>query len=318
MFYHVKELQFDAKPDKPDPVFAKRLQELVGGKFGEMTVMMSYLFQGWNSRGPQKYKDMLLDVGTEEIAHVEMLSAMISRLLDKAPVKDQEDAAKIPVIGAALGGGNVQDVIFSAMNPQHEIVSGQGALATDSAGMPWSGAYATASGNLLADMRWNLMAESQGNLQVSRLYEMTEDEGVRTMLGFNLARDIAHQNQWEAAIEEIRADGLHQFHIPSPFPMERVNLEHMHSLWNLSEGEESAEGRWAKGPAPDGMGDLIYIKDPKPATTDNGSLDNPDPRLHGTPKQPMPAMSTGPNPYEKQDTPKGVDKKAITTEGDMK
>ncbi|MGI8486546.1 MAG: manganese catalase family protein, partial [Thermomicrobiales bacterium] len=161
-------MQYDAKPDKPDPIYAKRLQEVLGGKFGEMTVMMSYLFQGWNSRGPQNYKDMLLDIGTEEIAHVEMLSVMISRLLDKAPVQDQEGAAKIPVIGAALGGTDPKDVIFAAMNPQHEIVTGGGAAAQDSQGVPWSGAFAAASGNLLADFRWNLMAETQGNLQVSR------------------------------------------------------------------------------------------------------------------------------------------------------
>lgn len=196
MFFHVKELQFEAKPDRPDPVYAKRLQELLGGKFGEMTVMMSYLFQGWNSRGPEKYRDMLLDIGTEEIAHVEMLAVMISRLLDKAPVKAQEDAAKIPVIGAAMGGGNPSDVIFASMNPQHEIVNGQGADAKDSMGVPWSGAFATASNNMMADFRWNLMAESQGNLQVSRLYEMTNDTGVRDMFSFNLARDIMHQNQW--------------------------------------------------------------------------------------------------------------------------
>jgi Mn-containing catalase len=96
MFFHVKELQYDARPERPDALYAKRLQELIGGKFGEMTVMMSYLFQGWNSRGPAKYKDMLLDIATEEIAHVEMLSVMISRLLDGAPVNEQEDARLPP------------------------------------------------------------------------------------------------------------------------------------------------------------------------------------------------------------------------------
>jgi len=195
MFFHVKELQYDARPEKPDPLYAKRLQELLGGKFGEMTVMMSYLFQGWNARGPEKYKDMLLDIGTEEIAHGGMLCVMISRLLDNAPVSDQEEAAKDPAVEAAMGGSNVQEVIFAAMNPQHQIVTGQGAVAADSVGNPWSGMFTTASGNLMADFRWNLMAETQGNLQVSRLYEMTADTGVRDMLSFNLARDIMHQNQ---------------------------------------------------------------------------------------------------------------------------
>lgn len=315
MFFHVKELQFEARPDKPDPIFAKRLQELLGGKFGEMTVMMSYLFQGWNCRGPEKYRDMLLDIGTEEIAHVEMLCVMISRLLDKAPIEAQEDAAKIPVLGAALGGSDPKDVIYAAMNPQHEIVSGQGALATDSQGIPWSGAFANASGNLLADFRWNLMAESQGNLQVSRIYEMTEDEGVRKMLAFNLARDMMHQNQWQAAIEELEADGLHQFRIPSPFPMDRVNLSQLYAFWNLSAGTESQDGRWATGPTPDGDGEFQYLADPKPLTDDVGALEQADPRLHGTPKAPMPPMATGPNPVADQKVPSNVHKDAVVSNG---
>lgn len=303
MFFHVKQLQFDAKPDRPDPLYAKRLQELLGGKFGEMTVMMSYLFQGWNSRGPAKYRDMLLDIGTEEIGHVEMISVMIARLLDRAPVEAQEEAAKMPGVGAALGGTDARDAIFAAMNPQHEIVTGQGADAKDSQGVPWSGHFVTASGNLLADFRWNLMAETQGNLQVSRLYEMTDDTGVRRMLSFNLARDIAHQNQWAAAIEEIQADGLHQFHVPSPFPLDRVLLSQMHTFWNFSEGSESQQGRWAQGATPDGNGEFAYLADPKPLSKDAGTLPEGDPRLHGTPKEPMPAMATGPNPVANQPIP---------------
>jgi Mn-containing catalase len=318
MFFHVKELQYDAKPDRPDPLYAKRLQELLGGKFGEMTVMMSYLFQGWNSRGPQKYRDMLLDIGTEEIAHVEMLAVMISRLLDKAPVNEQEDAAKIPVIGAALGGSNPTDVIFAAMNPQHEIANGQGADAKDSQGVPWSGHFVTASGNLLADFRWNLMAESQGNLQVSRLYEMTDDVGVRNMLSFNLARDIMHQNQWQAAIEELQADGLHDFIVPDNLPLDRVMLSQAYTFWNCSAGTESEQGRWAQGATPDGNAEFQYLADPKPLTNDTGQLEQADPRLHGTPKQPMPPMSTGPNPRSGDKVPANVKKSAVTPGGKKK
>ena len=65
MFFHVKELQYQAMPERPDPIYAKKLQEILGGQFGEMTVMMAYLFQGWNCRGPEKYRDMLLDIGTD-------------------------------------------------------------------------------------------------------------------------------------------------------------------------------------------------------------------------------------------------------------
>ncbi len=81
---------------------------------------------------------MLLDIGTEEIAHVEMLSTMIAQLLDGAPAKEQKEAAKDPIIEAALGG----------MNPQHLIVGGLGAKPDGSMGYPWTARYTIASGNL--------------------------------------------------------------------------------------------------------------------------------------------------------------------------
>ncbi|MCU0568342.1 MAG: manganese catalase family protein, partial [Oculatellaceae cyanobacterium Prado106] len=212
MFYHDKRLQYFTKPDRPDALYAKKMQELIGGVYGEMTVMMQYLFQGFSCRGPAKYRDMLLDIGTEEIGHVEILSTMIAHLLDKAPIKLQEEAAQDPLVGAAMGGTKpssvINDIIAAAMNPQHAIVTGQGASASDSVGVPWSGRFVTASGNLLADFRSNLSAESQGRLQAVRMYEMSSDHGVRDTLSFLIARDTMHQNQWIAAIAEIEAEGL--------------------------------------------------------------------------------------------------------------
>src|ERR671927_1857795 len=150
VFLRQRKLQYNAKPDKPDPIFAKMLQEPLGGQWGEISVMMTYLFQGWNSRGPQKYRDMLLDIGTEEIGHVEMLATMIARLLETSPVEAQEDMAKNSIIGAVMGGARVEDAIVAGMNPQHVIVSGLGALPSDSVGFPWTSRYMIASGNLLA------------------------------------------------------------------------------------------------------------------------------------------------------------------------
>lgn len=92
---------------------------------------------------------------------------------------------------------------MGGMNPQHAIVNGLGASPNDSVGYPWTVRYTIASGNLLADFRANLNAESQGRLQVVRLYEMTSDHGVRDMLSFLIARDTMHQNQWLAAIAEL-------------------------------------------------------------------------------------------------------------------
>ncbi|MGK9185178.1 manganese catalase family protein [Priestia filamentosa] len=270
MFFHVKELQYRAKPDKPDPVYARKLQEVLGGQFGEISVMMQYLFQGWNCRAEQKYRDMLLDIGTEEIAHVEMLATMIAQLLDKAPVEEQEQAAKDPIIASAMGG----------MNPQHAIVNGLGASPNDSNGYPWNARYTIASGNLLADFRANLNAESQGRLQVVRLYEMTEDKGVRDMLSFLIARDTYHQNQWAAAIAELEEkEGLV---VPSTFNREYEKSDVAYTFMSCSEGTESEQGRWASGPSMDGLSEFKY--EAKPVATGQAPHLNPAPGYtHGTP-----------------------------------
>jgi Mn-containing catalase len=250
MFSHQKVLQYPAKPDKPDALFAKKIQEILGGQYGEITVAMQYLFQGWSTRGEEKYKDLIMDTAAEEIGHVEMIATMIARLLDGAPVKEQEEAAKDPVINAILGG----------MNPQHAIVSGLGPRPADSNGVLWNAGYITASGNLLADMRSNINAESQGRLQVARLYEMTEDKGVRDMLSFLLARDTMHQNQWIAAAREL--EEKNGIIVPGSFPKELEADGFSHSLLNFSEGEDSKEGSWAAGQAPDG-GEFKYESKPK-------------------------------------------------------
>jgi Mn-containing catalase len=291
MFYRNRYLQYNARPERPDPLYARKLQEVLGGQWGEISVMMTYLFQGWNCRGPAKYRDMLLDIGTEEIAHVEMLSTMIARLLEQSPVEAQEDAAKNSIVGAVMGGAKVEDVILAGMNPQHAIVSGSGATPTDSVGYPWTSRYTIASGNLLADFRFNLTAESQGRLQVSRLYELTTDPGVRDMLSFLLARDTMHQNQWLAAIEELEHDGLERTPVPSNFPQAR-ELERVSYLYlNMSEGSESKSGRWAGGASFDGRGEIQYVENPTPMTDDEGLLSAADARMHGTAHVPAPPVA---------------------------
>lgn len=288
MFYHEKRLQYFTPPAQPDPVYAKKLQELIGGSMGEMTVMMQYLFQGWNCRGPAKYRDMLLDIGTEEIGHVEMLATMVAYLLDKAPIKMQEDGAKDPVVGAVMGGSKPHDVIMdtmaAAMNPQHAIVSGGGAMPADSVGFPWNGRFIVASGNLMADFRSNLHAESQGLMQAVRLYEMTNDPGVRDHLSFMIARDTMHQNQWLAALEDLKNEGFEDTVVPK-VAYEYGKKEHAYQFWNHSRGEESREGRWAKGPSMDGKGEFEYVANPEPLSQ-APSPPPSDPRLHGTNETP--------------------------------
>jgi Mn-containing catalase len=268
MFFHDKGLQYKAEPAGSDPVYAKQLQEVLGGQFGEISVMMQYLLQGWNVRMPGKYKDLVMDVATEEIGHVEMLSVMISKLLEGAPSDVQESAMKAnPGVAAVMSG----------MNPQHAIVSGLGATFKDSNGVPWNTGYIIASGNLLADFRANVNAESQGRLQVARLYGMTDDPGVRDMLSFMLARDTMHQNMWLAAIEQLKEDGLEDDPVPSDFPLAAEQRDAAYQMLNFSKGEESREGRWASGPTPDGQGEFTYVADPRPAT---GEPTPPKPAKH--------------------------------------
>ena len=294
MFFHTNQFQYNAKPDAPDPIFAKQMQELLGGQWGEISVMMTYLFQGWNCRGPAKYRDMLMDTATEEIGHVEMIATMIARLLETSPVEAEEASEDGGVVGAVLGGGDTQAAIVDAvMNPQHAIVTGGGAAPNDSQGYPWNARYTIASGNLLADMRFNVTAESQGRLQVARLYNLTQDAGVRDMFSFLLARDTMHQNQWLAAIEELEKDGLEETPVPSNFPQEREMSEVAYKFMTFSRGEESAEGRWASGPSKDGKGTFEYVSDPAAMGPVMEELDPPvEPRLYSTPKQPMPPASS--------------------------
>jgi Mn-containing catalase len=271
MFRHTDYLQFDAKPERPDPVYARKLQELIGGAFGEMTVTMQYLFQGWNCRMKGKYKDLIMDVATEEIGHVEMIATMVARLLEGAPATESTRAASAdPVMAAVLGG----------MDPQQAIVSGGGPVLADANGVPWNGRYIIASGNLLADFRANAAAEAQGRVQTARLYNMTEDPGVRNMLRFNLARDTYHQNLWLAAIEELKADGIEDTVAPNAL-FDEEYAEHATRLWHLSDGTKSAEGSWARGTAPDGRHEMGFLADPEPLGGP-GVPPPPDPQLYAT------------------------------------
>jgi Mn-containing catalase len=283
MFFHDKRLQYRAEPARPDPLFARKLQEVLGGQFGEMSVMMQYLFQGWNCRGPKRYRDLLLDIGTEEISHVEMLCTMIGHLLADVPVEDQQQAARQGSLMSSIAAmANPKTaMIAAAMNPQHVIVNGLGAAPNDSVGFPWTARYIVASGNLLADFRSNLNAESQGRLQVARLYEITEDPGVRDMFSFMLARDTMHQNMWIQAIADLEREGYETTPCPSNFPLDRELRSVAYQFYNCSRGEESREGGWAQGPAPDGKGVFEYVAQPEPF----GPEPTPaqvDPKTYGT------------------------------------
>ena len=272
MFFHKQELQFKSTPDKPDAVFARKLQEVLGGQYGEITVAMQYGFQSWNSHLPGKYRDLLYGIAAEEMGHVEMLAVMIAQLLEKAPLGITDDAVQNdPTVAAVIGG----------MDIQHAVVAGAGARPVDSNGNPWTAGYVTASGNLLADFTSNANAEMQGRLQVARLYHMTDDKGVRDLLSFLLARDTMHQNQWTAAAKELQEEGYELLPVPSNFPIKKEEREVSYQYLNFSDGKTASEGSWASGPTPDGKGEFSYHEGPT-TTAPMPDVTRPDARYYGT------------------------------------
>ena len=244
MFYHHSKLQYEVKVDKPDPVFAKWLQQAIGGVEGEIRVAMQYMFQAMGARGNPKYRDMLMMTATEELSHIEFLGHAVALNLEGAPLDAKEAAATDPVVGAIMGG----------MNPRHVLSSGLSAMPVNADGVPFDMSHVYASGNLAADMQANVMAESTGRVLASRLYNMTDDAGMKDMLSFLIARDTFHQQQWQAVIEDL--GGIEQtMPIPNSTPREHEATEHAYYFLNTSIDTPTPEGVWTNGgPTMDGRG----------------------------------------------------------------
>lgn len=250
MFYHDKKLQYHVRVEKPNPAYAKLLQQAIGGIEGEIRVCLQYLFQAWGSRGPVKYRDMLLDTGTEEISHIEMLSTAVALNLEGATndLKDQI-AGENPIVGSIMGG----------MDPRHIISSGLAAMAVDSNGVPFNGSWVVGSGNIAADMYANVMAESTGRVLATRLWELTDDPGMKDMLAFLIARDTMHQNQWLAVIEELGGVKAN-LPIPNTFPMTDQVREFEYTFVSTNIDRPTApDARWVSGTSIDGKGEFSFV-----------------------------------------------------------
>ena len=76
MYHHVKQLMYDVKVAQPDVRFGRMLLEQFGGANGELAAAMQYTIQGWSCDDPER-KDLLMDIGTEEISHLEIVGALI-------------------------------------------------------------------------------------------------------------------------------------------------------------------------------------------------------------------------------------------------
>ena len=246
MFYTDNKLQYPVRVDAPNPLFARALQQAIGGVEGEIRVAMQYFFQACGARGNPKFRDMLMNTAAEELGHIEMLATAVALNLEGAPLSLQEEAAKDSAVNAIMGGMNLKNLLSSGLS----------AMPVDSDGVPFDMSHIYASGNIAADMTANIAAESTGRTLAVRLYNMTDDAGMKDMLQYLIARDTMHQNQWLAALEEL-GGFTGAFPIPNSHPQSEEKTEFSYAYLGFqADGSEPAEGRWSQGSSIDGKGEF--------------------------------------------------------------
>ncbi len=248
MFYTDGKLQYPVRVETPDPLFARALQQAIGGVEGEIRVAMQYFFQAMGARGPKKYRDLLLNTATEELGHIEMLATAVALNLEGAPNAIKDEVAKDPVASSVLGGVNFKNILSA----------GLAAMPVDSDGIPFNMSHIYASGNAAADMSANVTAEATGRVLAVRLYNMTSDPGMRDMLQFLIARDTMHQNQWLAALQDMGGDEA-VFPIPNSHPQAEEKQEYSYAFFSHMLDAELPEGRWTSGPSVDGKGQFSAV-----------------------------------------------------------
>ncbi|MFN3353569.1 MAG: manganese catalase family protein [Brevundimonas sp.] len=246
MYYRDKELQYPVRVERPDPVFARALQQAIGGVEGEIRVCLQYFFQAWGNRGPAKYRDLLLNTATEEIAHIEMLATAVALNLEGAPLSVQEDISNDSAGGSVLNG----------MDMRHVLSAGLAALPSDANGVPFDCSHVYASGNIAGDMLANVTAEATGRALAGRLYNMTDDPGMKDMLSYLIARDTYHQQQFLAVIEELGGLAAN-LPVPNSIPEDHENRRFSYVQLGFNrDGSPPPAGRWSEGPSLDGRGEF--------------------------------------------------------------
>lgn len=267
MFYHAKELQFNARVTKADPRFARLLLEQFGGGNGELKAAMQYFTQafGFKHTHPDKY-DLLMDIATEEFSHLEIVGATIQMLL-KGVNGELKDIADGEEITSLLDDKTKKEsYIHDALtNPQFFVLSGGGPTVTDSNGNPWSGAFVNANGDLTVDLRSNMGAESRAKIVYEYLMQFTDDPYVKETLRFLMTREVAHFQMFEAALATITPN--------FPPGILESDPRHSNTYFNLSKSAE-ATGPWNKGESTQLREEWQVIEDPlKHVIETNGLTD---------------------------------------------
>lgn len=275
MFHHVKELQFNARVSKPDVRFAKLLLEQFGGPNGELKAAMQYFVQAFGCRKPYPDKyDMLMDIATEEFSHLEIVGATIQMLLtgvngELKNAADESDLTKV------LDGKTAKETyIHEAMtNPHFFIVSGGTPTLTDSVGNPWSANYIMGMGDLTADLRLNIGAETSAKMVYENLMKFTDDEYVKESLRYLMTREVAHFQMFQAALDSIQPN--------FPPGILQSDPKFSNKYFNMSKGEDF-KGPWNEGKSPFLGEEWQFIDDPLQHVRDtNGLLDE---KAEGTPR----------------------------------
>jgi Mn-containing catalase len=255
MFHHVKELEFNARVSGPDPRFAKLLLEQFGGANGELSAALQYFTQAFGCRHayPDKY-DLLMDIATEEFSHLEMVGAMTTMLLNglNGELKDAVERTSLSKIMKGPEGRD--DLIQEALTaPQFLVVTGGGPACTNSQGVPWTGAYVSANGDLTVDLRSDIAAESRAKIVYEYLMQFTDDPLVKESLGFLMTREISHFQMFQAALDTIAEN----------FPPGALEGDprSSHTYFNLSNGD-NVRGPWNEGKGPWKEGNWVNVEDP--------------------------------------------------------
>jgi Mn-containing catalase len=222
MYHHVKKLMYTVRVDEPDPAFGNMLLEQFGGANGELAAAMQYSIQGLNCEDPA-LKDLLMDVGTEELSHLEIVGNLAR--LHLKPTKFDRDAAEQDPLIAIAGGGGVN--LFNSQ------------------GNPWTADYLKITGELDVDLRSNIAAEARAKIVYERLINFTRDAGTKDALQFLMTREITHMKAFTLGLESMKKPRFVIGRIP-PTPGlvdQYINT----STGSGEDGEVDADGPWNQG-----------------------------------------------------------------------
>jgi Mn-containing catalase len=222
MYHHVKKLMFTVRVDEPDVRFGNMLLEQFGGANGELAAAMQYSIQGLNCEDPDR-KDLLMDIGTEELSHLEVVGTL-ARMHLKPAKFDREAAEADPLIAIAGGGG------VNLFNSQ---------------GNAWTADYLKITGELDVDLRSNIAAEARAKIVYERLINFCDDAGTKDALQFLMTREITHMKAFSAALESMNKPAFSIGRI-APTPG-LVNQFFNDSTGTGDHGEIDTRGPWNEG-----------------------------------------------------------------------